>query len=90
MSIDHWMMFSTFAEQDFFHGGEKLTRYRTLDDPMIIGGGQRQNLRDPEIIQPLRVGAGVLRWVANRANPDDRALTVHQARHRVNRDRFVS
>ena len=50
---------------------------------MVVGRGQRHDLADREPGQRLGRGALVLGRVVHRADADDRALALHQARHRV-------
>ena len=71
------------AEQQGVHALEELAGLRALDDPVVVGRGQRHDLADRVAGQRLLGGALVLRRVVHRADADDRALALHQPRHRV-------
>ena len=57
----------------------------TLDDPMIVGGGDRNYLREPEIGQGGRICGFEAGGVGDRADSDDETLAGHQPRHGLQR-----
>ncbi len=61
---------------------QELARLGALDDAVVVGRGQRHDLRDAELLDPLRRGVRPLRRVGDRAGGDDRALAGEQPRHR--------
>ncbi len=71
------------AEQQPVHPLEELTALGALDDPVVVGRGQRHDLADRVAGQRLLGGALELGRVLHRADADDRALALHQPRHRV-------
>ena len=73
------------AEQQLVHAAEELAALGALDDAMVVGARERDDLADADLGERLRVGAFELDRVGDRADADDRALARHQARHRVHR-----
>ncbi len=71
------------AEQQLVHTAQILAGLRTLDDPVVVGAGQRDDLRDRQLRQRLGGGALELGRVLHGTDADDRPLTLHQARHRM-------
>ena len=71
------------VEQQLMDRSQEVTRLRALDDPVIVGRGQRHQFADADLIDPVLAGALELGGVLHRAGADDRALTLHQPRHRV-------
>ena len=63
--------------------GEEVTGLRALDDPVVVGRGQRHDLADRVAGDRLLRGALPLGRVLHRADADDRALALHQPRHGV-------
>ena len=64
---------------------EELAALRALDDAVVVGARERDDLADADLGERLRVGAFVLGRVGDRADADDHALAGHEARHRVQR-----
>ena len=73
---------AVLALQQLLDAAQEGARLGALDHPVVVGRGQRHHLRDAE--RRSRSGRGVrpLGRVGDRAGGDDRALPVHQARHR--------
>ena len=67
------------------HGRQERSRLRALDDAVIVGAGDRHDLADPELAEPLLGHRGELHRVADRADRDDAALAGHEPRHRGDR-----
>ncbi len=63
--------------------GEELTGFGALDDPVVVGAGQGDDLADGHVGQRVRAGALELGGVFERADADDRGLSGHQPRHGV-------
>ena len=74
---------AVLAEQQGVQPGQVLAGLGALDDPVVIGRGQRHDLGDAHVAEPVGIGALELWRVLHRADADDRALALHQARHRV-------
>ena len=66
------------------HGAQEVAGLRALDDPMVVGRRQRDQLADAPLGDAFLAGALELRRVLHRARTDDRALPTHQPRHRMN------
>ena len=76
---------AVLAEQELVHRLEELAGLRALDDPVVVGAGQRGDLADAVLGEGLVAHPGVGRRVLHRADADDRALPGHQARDGVHR-----
>ncbi|CAB4919651.1 unannotated protein [freshwater metagenome] len=65
------------------HAPEELPGLRALDDAVVVGRREREDLRDG--IAGDRLGGGSLPFggVVHRPDPDDAALAVHEPGHRV-------
>ena len=74
-----------FAEQQLVDAPQELAALGALDDPVVVGRGQREDLADPLPDDVLLGGALELGRVLHRADPDDDPLAWHQPRHRVDR-----
>ena len=62
---------------------EEQPRLGALDDAVVVGGADRDDLRDAEVGERDRVGRLPLRRVVEAADADDEALAGHQAGHRL-------
>ena len=62
---------------------QELTRLGALDDPVVIGRGERDRLADGQPGQGLLGRPGVGGRVLHRPDAHDAALARHQPRHRV-------
>ena len=71
------------AEQQRVHAAQEVAGLGALDDPVVVGRGERHHLADRVAGERLLGGALPLRRVLHRADADDRALALHQPRHRV-------
>ena len=56
-----------------------------LDDPMVVGRGERQHLAHAEFGERSRIGGFETSGPAERADAEDRALTRHETRDRLHR-----
>ncbi len=76
---------AVLAEQQPVDLPQEVTRLGALDDPVVVGAGQRHDLGDGQTRE--RVGGGPLVFgrVFHRADADDRALAGHEARNGVDR-----
>ena len=74
---------AVLAEQQLVDPAQEVAGLRALDDPVVVGRGQRHDLADRQPGQRLGGRALVLGRVLHRADADDRALAGHQPRHRV-------
>ena len=76
---------SVLAGQLVVHQPQELAGCRTLNNAMVIGGGQEHRLADAELSQTARGHAREFGGVVGRADTDDESLTCHQARDRCRR-----
>ena len=70
-------------EQHLVDGAQEVAGFRTLDDAVVIGGRQRDQLADTQFGDPFLAGALELGGVFHRADAENGALAGHQPRHRV-------
>ncbi len=73
------------AQQEFVHRAQEVAGLRTLDDAVVVGRREGDQLADAQLGDAFGAGALELGRVLHRADADDRALTAHQPRHRVHR-----
>ena len=71
------------AQQQRVHAAQEVAGLGALDDPVVVGGGEGHHLADRVAGDGLLGRALVLGGVLHRAHADDRALALHQPRHRV-------
>jgi hypothetical protein len=71
------------AEQQLVDDAEEVAALRALDDPVVVGAGQREDLAHRVAVDRLAAGALPLGGVLERTDADDRALALHEPRHRV-------
>ena len=71
------------GEQHLVDGAQEVAGLRALDDAVVVGRGQGDQLADAQFGDALLAGALELGRVLHRADADDRALAGHQPRHRV-------
>ena len=71
------------GEQQLVDGAQEVAGLRALDDAVVVGRGQRDQLAESQLGDALRAGALKLGRVLHRAGADDRALPGHQPGHRV-------
>ena len=71
------------AEQELVHELQELAAAGTLDDAVVIGGGQREDLADGVLGDDLLAGALELGRVVQCADADDGGLALGQAGNRV-------
>ena len=71
------------AEQQFVHALQERSRFGTLDDPVVVRAGDRDDLADAERAEVATVGSLELGRVVDAADPDDHALPGHQPGHRL-------
>ena len=71
------------TEQQFVHAPQELTGLGALDDAVVVGGGERHDLADRALGELLLGHAAELGRVVHGPDADDRALALHQPRHRV-------
>ena len=71
------------AEQQLVHPLEEQAGLGTLDDAVVVGAGDRDDLADAERAEVATVGALELGRVVDAADADDDGLAGHQPRHRL-------
>ena len=71
------------AEQQRVHQAQEVAGLRALDDAVVVGAGQRDDLADRVAVERLGARALPLGGVLQRADADDRALALHEPRHGV-------
>ena len=74
---------AVLAQQQLVDATEELARFGALDDPVVVGGGQRDDLADAQLAERLLAGALELGRVLQCADADDGALPGHQPGHGV-------
>ena len=74
---------AVLAEQQLVDLLQELTRLGALDDPVVVGRGERDRLADRQPGQGLLGRPGVGGRVLHRPDAHDAALARHQPRHRV-------
>ncbi len=70
-------------EQQLVHPLQEQPRLGALDDAVVVGRRDRDDLRQAEVGQRVGVGGLVLRRVVDRADTHDEALAGHEPRHRL-------
>ena len=73
------------TEQQLVDLTQELPGRRTLDDAVVVGRGDRQDLADGVAVERLLARALPFGGVVERADTDDGARALHQTRHRVHR-----
>ena len=71
------------AEQQGVHPPQELTGLGALDDPVVVGAGQREHLAHRQPGQRLGRGTAEFGRVLHGADADDRALAGHEPRDAV-------
>ena len=74
---------AVLTDEQLVHVLEVRARLRALDDTVVVGRGERDDLADAEVGDGARVGGLELGGQVDGADPEDRGLARHQARHRV-------
>ena len=69
------------AEEQLVDPLQEQARLGALDDAVVVGGADRDDLRHAEVGQRDRVGGLALGRVVERPHADDDALAGHQPRH---------
>ena len=73
---------AVLALQQLVDPAQERARLGALDDPVVVGGGHRHHLRDPERPDLLGRRVGPFGRIGDRAGGDDRALPGEQPRDR--------
>ena len=71
------------AEEQLVDDPQEVAALGALDDPVVVGRGERDDLADGVAVERLVARALPLGRVVEGADADDRALALHQARHGV-------
>ena len=71
------------AHQQFVHALEEQPRLGTLDDAVVVGGGDGHDLGEAETGERGGIGALVGSRIVERTDADDESLARHEARHRL-------
>ena len=71
---EHLVVEAVGAEQELLDALEEQPRLRALDDAVVVGGADRDDLRHAELGERDRVGGLPLRGVVEAADADDHAL----------------
>ena len=82
-ALEDLVVEAVLAEQERVHHAQEVAGLGALDDPVVVGAGEREDLADGVAVERLQAGAEPLGGVLERADADDRALALHQAGHRV-------
>ena len=70
------------ALEQVLHRRQERPGLRALDDPVVVGAGDRHDLADAELAEPLLGHRRKLGGIADRPDRDDAPLARHQPRHR--------
>ena len=81
--LEHVVVEAVLAEQQRVDHPQEFAGLRPLDDPVIVGGGQRDRLADRQPDEGLLGRALVGGRVLHGTDADDASLAGHQPRHRV-------
>ena len=76
----HRLVEAVLAREALGHVREEQPRLRTLDDAVVVGGGQRDHGAHADLGQAAAVGGLELGRVPERTHADDGALARHQPR----------
>ncbi len=71
------------AQQQRVHAPQEFPGLGALDDPVVVGAGQREHLAHGQPRERLGGGPAELGRILHRPHADDRALARHEARHAV-------
>ena len=80
---EHLVVEPVRAEEQLLDPLEEESRLGPLDDPVVVGRADRDDLGDPEVGERDGIGGLPLRGVVEAAHADDEALAGHEARHRL-------
>ncbi len=81
--LEEDLVVEVVGEQQLVDGAQEVAGLRALDDAVVVGRRQRDQLADAQLGDAFLAGALELGRVLHRAGADDRALARHQPRHRV-------
>jgi hypothetical protein len=81
--LEHVLVEVVFAEQQLVHPLEEQARLGALDDAVVVGARDRDDLADAERAEVAAVGALELGRVVDAADADDDRLAGHQSRDRL-------
>ena len=82
--LEHVFVEVVFAEEQLVDPLEEETGFGTLDDAVVVGARDRDDLADAERAEIATVGSFELCRIVDAADADDHGLAGHQARHRLN------
>ena len=80
---EHGVVEAVGAEQQLLHLLQEQPGLRALDDAVVVGRGDHDDLRHAEVGEGGGIGAVVRGRVVDRADADDGALAGHEPRHRL-------
>ena len=78
--LEHVVVEVVAPHEALGHVAEEQPRLGPLDDPVVVGRGEGDDLADAQLGQDARVGGLEPGRVTERAHPDDRPLARHQPR----------
>ena len=81
--LEHLVVEAVLAHQAVGDVGEEEPRLGTLNDPVVVGGGEGNRLAHTQVGDCARVGCLEARWVPQRSHPDDEPLARHEPRDRL-------
>ena len=82
---EHVVVEVVLPRQVLGHLAQEKARLRPLDDAVVVGRGDREDLAQAELGDDPRVRRLEPGGVTERADPDDRPLAGHEPRHRLHR-----
>ena len=80
-AAEHVVVEAVLAQQQLVHPLQEHAALGALDDAVVVGAGDRDDLADAERAERALVGALELGRVVDAADADDDALAGHQPRH---------
>ncbi len=80
-ALVHQVVEALLAVQQVLDGRQERARLRALDHAVVVRAGDRHDLADPELPEPLLAHRGELGRIADRADGDDAPLSRHEPRH---------
>ncbi len=83
--LEELVVEAVVAQQELVDLPQEVAALSTLDDAVVIGGREGQDLAHGVAVERHGARTLPLSWVLQGADTDDGALTLHEAGHRVDR-----
>ena len=79
--VEHRLVETMVAQQQLVEPLQEHAALGTLDDAVVVGAGDRDDLADAQLTEGVRVGTLELGRVVDAADADDDTLAGHEPRH---------